>query len=425
MKIALVAEEASALTRPLGSEPASQETRVAALARELAAQHHDVTVYARKDAADLPGRTELPGGVRVEYVTAGPAGPLPDEAVLPHVQAFASGLAESWQRHQPDVVHAIGWTAGLAALAGTRDRSFPVVQTFHSLRIAERRHHIGRDGAAWPAGATPEAETGSRHRLERAVACSADAVIATSADELSDLTSLGVPRTSISVVPFGADPARFCAEGPAAPRGERPRLIAVATHLRRDVLETAVRALADIPGAELLIVGGPARPMLRRDETCCDLARLAGSLGVSDRVKFAGQVSQDDMPALLRSADLMVDVSWYEPFGMACLEAMACGTPVIASAVGGHRDTVVDGTTGVLVAPGQPAALARRIRRLLGSPMLLEGYGIAAADRARARYSWDRVARETVAVYSRAQRPALAIAAIEAVEVEEIDVPAA
>jgi glycosyltransferase involved in cell wall biosynthesis len=423
MKIALVAEEASALTSPLGSGPASQETRIAALAEELARQDHDVTIYARKDAADLPDEDKLPGGVRVEYVTAGPAEPLADEAVLPHIQAFAAGLADAWDRDQPDVVHAIGWTGGLAALAGTRDRSFPVVQTFHSLRTAERRHHIGRDGAAWPAGAAPEAETGSRHRLERAVACSADAVIATSSDELQDLTSLGVPRTSVRVVPFGVDPERFSADGPVAPRGERPRLIAVATHLRRDGLETAVRALAEIPDAELLIVGGPARPMLRRDETCCDLARLAGSLGVSDRVKFAGQVSQDDMPALLRSADLMIDVSWYEPFGMACLEAMACGTPVIASAVGGHRDTVVDGTTGVLVAPGQPAALARRIRRLLASPMLLEGYGIAAADRAQARYSLDRVARETVAVYERARRPAVSIAVVESIE--EVDQSAA
>ena len=413
MKIALVAEEASALAHPVGSEPATQETRVAVLAETLASQNHDVTIYARKDAADLPDEDKLPGGVRVEYITAGPAEVLADEALLPHIRAFALGLADAWHRDQPDVVHAIGWTGGLAALAGTRDRSFPVVQTFHSLRAAERRHHIGQDGATRPGGAGPEAETGARSRLERAVACSADAVIATSTDEVSDLTGLGVPRTTVSVVPFGVDPVRFSAEGPIAPRSERPRLIAVATHLRRDGLETAVRALADIPDAELLIVGGPARPMLRKDETCCDLARLAGSLGISDRVKFAGQVSQDDMPALLRSADLMVDMSWYEPFGMACLEAMACGTPVIASALGGHLDTVVDGTTGVLVPPGHPAQLARRIRRLLANPMLLEGFGIAAADRAQARYSWERVARETVAVYEHARRPAVGVVAAE------------
>ena len=169
MKIALVAEEASALAHPVGSEPATQETRVAVLAETLASQNHDVTIYARKDAADLPDEDKLPGGVRVEYITAGPAEVLADEALLPHIRAFALGLADAWHRDQPDVVHAIGWTGGLAALAGTRDRSFPVVQTFHSLRAAERRHHIGQKGATRPGGAGPETETGARSRLERAV----------------------------------------------------------------------------------------------------------------------------------------------------------------------------------------------------------------------------------------------------------------
>jgi D-inositol-3-phosphate glycosyltransferase len=415
MKIALVAEDATALSHATNSEPATQETRVAALAGELARQQHDVTVYARRDAADLPGTSGLPGGATVRYVTAGPAEPLADEAVLPHIRTFAEGLAELWQDHKPDVVHAIGWTGGLAALAATRDRSIPVVQTFHSLRAAERRHHIASDGATLAEHATTE--TGARDRLERAVARSADLVIATNDDEVSDLAGLGVPRSGISVLPFGVDSAHFSPEGPIAPRGERPRLIAVATHLKRDGLETVVRALPEIPEAELIIVGGPARPMLRRDEECCDLARLAGRLGVADRVKFAGQVSAADMPALLRSADLMIDVSWYEPFGMASLEAMACGTPVIASAIGGHLDTVVEGTTGLLVSPGQPKMLARRIRKLLANPMLLDGFGIAAADRAQARYNWERIGRETIAVYARTQAPVVVPAELS----EELD----
>src|ERR1700761_5546096 len=417
MKIALVAEDATALSHATSSEPAAQETRVAALATELARQQHEVTVYARKDAGDLPEQAELPGGVTVRYVPAGPAEPLADEAVLPHIRSFSDSLAGLWQDDKPDVVHAIGWTGGLAALAATRDRSIPVVQTFHSLRAAERRHHIASDGISLAEHAT--AETGSRDRLERAVARSADLVIATNEDEVSDLASLGVPRSGISVLPFGVDSAHFAPEGPIAPRGEQPRLTAVATHLKRDGLETVVRSLPEIPEAELIIVGGPARPMLRRDEECCDLARLAGRLGVADRGKFAGQVSQDDMPALLRSADLMIDVSWYEPFGMASLEAMACGTPVIASAIGGHLDTVVDGTTGLLVAPGQPKSLARRIRKLLANPMLLEGFGIAAADRAQARYSWERIGRKTIALYQKTQAPV--VAPVEAdEEIEEV-----
>jgi D-inositol-3-phosphate glycosyltransferase len=417
MKIALVAEDATALSHATSSEPATLESRVAALASELARQQHDVTVYARKDAGDLPDTAELPGGAAVQYVTAGPAEPLADEAVLPHIRTFAESLAAQWQDGQPDVVHAIGWTGGLAALAATRDRKIPVVQTFHSLRAAERRHHIADDGCTLAEHAS--AETGARDRLERAVARSADLVIATNEDEVSDLAGLGVPRSGISVLPFGVDAAHFSAEGPIAPRGEQPRLIAVATHLKRDGLETVVRALPEIPDAELIIVGGPARPMLRQDPECCDLARLAGRLGVADRVKFAGQVSQDDMPALLRSADLMIDVSWYEPFGMASLESMACGTPVIASAIGGHLDTVVDGTTGLLVTPGQPKALARRIRKLLANPMLLEGFGIASADRAQARYNWERIGRETIAQYTKTQEPV--VAPVETDADEELD----
>jgi glycosyltransferase involved in cell wall biosynthesis len=402
MRIALVAEDASPLTHATGSAPASQETRVAALARELAKQNHDVTVFARKDAADLPDHSELADGVKVEHVSAGPADGLSAEMVLPHMRTFAARLCDAWRQHQPDVVHAVSWTSGLAALAGARDHQIPVVQAFHSLRVAERRHHVGSDGSAAAGHPGPDREASIRGRLERAVARSADAVVAISSDEMSDLTSLGVPRSAISVVPFGVDTTQFNPEGPVAPRSERPRLVAVATHLERDGLETAIRALADIPDTELLIVGGPPRPELRSDPACTGLARLAGGLGVSDRVMFTGRVSHAGMPALLRSADLLVDVAWYEPFGMAVLEAMACGTPVVASAIGGHRDTVVDGTTGVLVAPGQPSRLARRIRHLLASPMLLEGYGIAAADRAQARYSWDRVGRETVSVYGHA-----------------------
>jgi glycosyltransferase involved in cell wall biosynthesis len=109
------------------------------------------------------------------------------------------------------------------------------------------------------------------------------------------------------------------------------------------------------------------------------------------------------MPALMRSADLAVSVPWYEPFGMVPLEAMACGVPVVASAVGGHTDTVVDGVTGVLVPPRQPDVLIRVIRDLLASGKL-PGFGSAAAERARTRYSWERISQETIAVYERIRR---------------------
>jgi glycosyltransferase involved in cell wall biosynthesis len=169
-------------------------------------------------------------------------------------------------------------------------------------------------------------------------------------------------------------------------------------HDRRQ-LDTIIRALPLVPAAELLIAGGPPRSELAKDPGYRRLGELATELGVSDRVICTGQIGRARMPALLRSADLLVHIAHYEPFGMVPLEAMACGTPVLASAGGSHSDAVIDGATGALIPPDRPVLLAKMIRRLLASPMLLEGYGIAAADRARARYSWDRVGRETLAAY--------------------------
>jgi glycosyltransferase involved in cell wall biosynthesis len=118
---------------------------------------------------------------------------------------------------------------------------------------------------------------------------------------------------------------------------------------------------------------------------------------VADRATFTGQVSQADMPALMRSADLLLNLSPDEALATITVDAMACGLPVIAAAAGAHRDAVIDRTTGLLVSPGPPIQLARRIGRLLASPMR-EGMAIAAASRARDRYSWERIAQQTLDV---------------------------
>jgi glycosyltransferase involved in cell wall biosynthesis len=226
-------------------------------------------------------------------------------------------------------------------------------------------------------------------------------VLATSSELLAKLSDLGVPRTSIRVVPWGVDTGSFAPEGPTAKRNGRPRLLAVRQSDAEHGLDIVVRALTEVPAAELLIAGGPSGSGPDADHANQGLARLARHLGVAGRITFTGDVSRTHMPALLRSADLLLSGAWEDPFGTVALQAMACGTPVAASAVGVVGDAVIDGTTGVLVPPGQPSALARRIRRLLASPLQLGAFGIAAADRARSRYSWDRIGRETVRAYER------------------------
>jgi glycosyltransferase involved in cell wall biosynthesis len=144
----------------------------------------------------------------------------------------------------------------------------------------------------------------------------------------------------------------------------------------------------------------PDGDSLDADPEVARLRRVATERGVADRVVFAGRVGRDAMPALFRSADVVVAVPWYEPFGIVPLEAMACGVPVVASEVGGLQDTVCEGSTGELVPPRRPDVLAHRLRQLLADPIRREGYGLAGVDRARVRYSWDRVAKDTEHVYA-------------------------
>jgi glycosyltransferase involved in cell wall biosynthesis len=205
------------------------------------------------------------------------------------------------------------------------------------------------------------------------------------------------------------DTAEFTPEGPAAKRGSRPRLLAVVARL--DVhqgLEVLLRMLTRVPGAELVIAGGPARSQLRNDEAYQHLTSLAERLGVADRVSFTGKIATGALPALLRSADLLVSGAPYEPSGTIALAAMACGVPVAATAAGACADAVLDGTTGALIPPGRVDVFARRVRDLLSSPLRLEAYGIAAADRATARYSWERISRETLTAYEHCLRPTAA-----------------
>ena len=398
MKIALVAQQATALSDD-GTGQAG-DTRLLELSRSLASKGHRLTVYAQRRGGALPQRAEIEPGITVEYIGPADGERHGEPDLLAQVPAFSRPLHERWRQNRPDVVHALRWTSGLAALAAARDLGIPVVQSFDSLGVAERRHHV------IPCDAGTE-----RIRLEPAIGRSANAVVAGSSDEESDLARLGVPRRSIRVVPCGVDTDEFTPEGPVAERGNRPRLVTVADLSEHDALATLLDAVSKVPGADLIVAGGPPRAQLRHDLSFRRLAKLADTLGVSGQVTFAGHVGRAGLPPLLRSADLMVSVSEYDPSGILAIQAMACGTPVIASAVGGGQaDAVLDGTTGILVPPGRPALLAQRIRQVLSHPMLLEAFSVAAADRARSRYSWDRIAHETLAVYDTALDAAAAAA---------------
>ncbi|HYZ37634.1 MAG TPA: glycosyltransferase [Pseudonocardiaceae bacterium] len=385
MRIALISEHASPLAAIGGADSGGQNVHVAQLAQALGDRGHHVTVYTRRDDSGLPDRVRVGPGVTVEHVPAGPATILPKDALLPYMAQFGDHLATRWIAEPPDVAHAHFWMSGLAAHRGARGTDIPVLQTFHALGVVKRRHQ----GASDP---SPP----SRLRLEAELARDATLVIATCTDEVTELTALGVPASRIAVVPCGVDLDRFSPSGPRAARDGRHRILSLGRLVERKGVETTVRAMTAVPGAELVIAGGGDAIA---DAEQARLSSVAAACGVQDRVRLLGRIARRDVPALLRSADVVVSVPWYEPFGMVPLEAMACGVPVVASAVGGHLDTVVDGRTGALVPPRNPAALAQRLRELLADPARLAAIGSAAAARARSRYGWNRIAVETELLY--------------------------
>lgn len=389
MKIALVARHASAPATPSDPYAAEQADHVTGLGRALAAQGHTVVIYARKDAPGLPERETLAQGLTVRYIKAGPPAPVPADELPKYVADIGRYLAARWKKDTPDVVHAHHWTSGLAALLAAREHPVPIVASFGSLGTAEQRHGV------------PGPRDGARIRMEQAISRSVAGVIAATSGEVADLAAIGVPGSRVRIVPGGVDTARFSQEGPAAKKHADVRLLHVGTLGEHQGLDLLIRTLADLPGAELVIAGGPEPDELDSDITYKKLGKLAAALGVADRVTFTGHVPAKNLPALMRSADVFVSGARYEPLGSAAICAMACGTPVVANSVGAYADAVVDGTTGLLLSSGRPEALVRRLREALAMPMKLTAFGIAAADRARSRYPWERIAAETVAAYER------------------------
>jgi D-inositol-3-phosphate glycosyltransferase len=389
MRIAMVSEHASPLAVLGGVDAGGQNVHVAALASALARRGDTVVVHTRRDDPGVPRRVPLARGVHVDHVDAGPARELPKDELLPHMAAFAEDLRAQWSAQRPDVVHAHFWMSAVAALAAAGGLRIPVVHTFHALGTVKRRHQGDRDTSP------PE-----RIAIEERIARDVDRVVATCTDEVFELLRMGADRRRITVVPCGVDLDRFGSDGPAKLRdGGRHRLVAACRLVERKGIADAVTALTALPGVELQVAGGPDAAGLDGDPEARRLRALAAELDVADRLVLRGRVERDAMPALLRSADAVVCVPWYEPFGIVPLEAMACGVPVVATAVGGQIDSIVHGATGVHVPPRDPAALAEALRELLADPARRAALGAEGRRRARRLYGFDRIAAATRQVY--------------------------
>jgi D-inositol-3-phosphate glycosyltransferase len=390
VNIAMVSEHASPLAALGGVDAGGQNVHVAELSAALVRAGHRVTVYTRRDDVRLPKRVTMPSGVAVEHVPAGPPQPISKDDLLPYMDRFAQRLGESLALDPVDVVHAHFWMSGRAALAAALALQIPVVTTFHALG-AEKRRMRG------------QADTSPAQRLaeESRIARSSTRIVATSSSEVFELGRLGAEARCVRLIPCGVD-VDFFRPGPPAlsPAKRHPhRVVTLSRLVERKGVADVITALEQVPDTELIVAGGPPASELPGDAEARRLSAHAEALGVAGRVTLLGRVERDDIPGLLRTADAVVCAAWYEPFGIVPLEAMACAIPVIATAVGGQSDTILDGFTGLHVPARAPGAIAEALGRLFESRDL--GVRLGAAGRARAisRFTWDKVGADTAAVY--------------------------
>ena len=356
------------------------------LSRHLAQEGHDVTVYTRghPDAPD----EEVVEGVRLARVQGYPP-PLDD--LIPWTLTFNIALIhramDELAAGRADVLHAHDWLVAYASTVLADLCSLPLVATIHA---TERGRHRGR---------LPGPRQTFVHEVERWLVSQAERVITCSAfmrDQVA--SSLGADEQRLDLIPNEVDLKPFSDTEKDEGRSERPTILFAGRLEYEKGVQTLLEAMPEIaarmPEARLLLAGnGTYRP---------ELERLTGELKLGDRVSFEGFVDETRLRSLYRTADVAVVPSLYEPFGLVVLEAMAAGTPVVASDTGGLREILTHDGTGLLFPPGDASHLTRTVLRLLGDAALCERLARDAQNALVTRGSWTTAAVRTAETYGHA-----------------------
>lgn len=401
IRIAIISEHASPLVIPGSVDAGGQNVYVGELARELAKKGCKVDIFTRREHPHVPRCVAWRERIRIVHVDAGPAACIEKEQLLPFMPAFRDDMLQfiGQEKLRYDVVHANFFMSAWVAMELKAQLNIPFVVTFHALGHVRRVHQGERD--RFPA---------ERLQIETDAAAAADKVIAECPQDREDLIRYyAAAPEKISLIPCGVDTEEFYPVDRKLARmrlnlpAEGPVLLQLGRMVPRKGVDNVVRSLALLkafPDAALLVVGGPAEDCGQTpDAEILRLQQLAKELGVRRQVTFVGQKKRDELKYYYSAADIFITTPWYEPFGITPLEAMACGTPVVGSDVGGIKYSVRNGKTGLLVPPNDPAALAAVVGQLLNNPAMRSEMAANAVKRVKAAFTWKMVAEKTIAVY--------------------------
>lgn len=401
-RIAMLSVHTCPLATLGGKETGGMNVYVRELSRELGRQGKHIDIFTRAQDPTIAPVRNLAPNVRVIHIPTGPVAPMDKNALVEYLDEFVANV-EAFRRAEEityDLVHAHYWLSGVAGRQLADRWGVPLLAMFHTL--GKLKNQVAKTAG--------DRDTDRRIALEGDVMQWADTIIAATPLERAQMTWLyGAPRDRITVIPCGVDGRLFYPRNQhdAHARLELPcgRLLLFVGRIERlkgidTLLEAAAQLVAEGGHDDLrvLIVGGDIEsncadnPELRRVQV------LTKTLGIQDRVDFLGSQPQAELPYYYAAADLTIMPSHYESFGMVALESMACGTPVIASRVGGLASLVRDGETGYLVPAEDPAELAARIRTLLADDALRLRLGAQAADYAH-QYRWPRITAQVIDLY--------------------------
>jgi D-inositol-3-phosphate glycosyltransferase len=413
-RIAMLSVHTCPLATLGGKETGGMNVYVRDLSRELVRRGVYVDVFTRSQNPHLPHIMHSLGDRgRVIHIPTGPEEPYSKHKILHYLPEFVDNVLAFAQREgiTYDVIHSHYWLSGLAARelreAWSREgREAPIVQMFHTLG------HIKNQIAA-PSEREPQQRTDG----ETEIVHFADHIVAATPAEVRQLVKYyGADRRKITVIPPGVDTELFHPHSPEDAKsrlGVRPcdrMLLFVGRIEPLKGLDTLLRAMALLANECptwahnicVAIIGGD--PDTTENEELERLKTIRAELGITDLVVFLGARDQDKLHHYYSAAEMVIMPSHYESFGMVALEAMACGTPVIASDVGGLAHLVRDGETGLHVPNGNPEALAGAIARLVEDHELRERLGQQAHQYAQ-QYSWECIADRMQALYRKALAP--------------------